>query len=282
MNKSNKRGLFPENGPHARGKNTGSAGPGLISLGKRLRKSSIRCLGLQPNWDDYSQKAQEDIRKAEMVCYPGPVYAKIFQAAGKRVFPRNYYTLLGDKVAQTNLFQLLGISHPRTGIYHGRSRQALIERDFSWPFVAKTPVNSSQGKGVFLISSAKELSRYLEVHNPAYIQEYLPIGRDLRVVMIRGNIVNAYWRIHRDGDFRNNVSQGGAISFEGIPAAALDFAVEVAGRCRFDEVGLDICMHHGRYYVLEANMVFGLEGFHKKGLDIHEVIAGLFDTGEIR
>jgi ribosomal protein S6--L-glutamate ligase len=99
----------------------------------------------------------------------------------------------------------------------------------------------------------------------------------LRVVVIGGKLVHAYWRIHAEGDFRNNVSQGGTISFEDIPAEALDFAVEAARRCCFDEVGLDICEHGGKYYVLEANMVFGRHGFRKKELDIHQIIANLFD-----
>ncbi len=252
----------------------------VISLGKRLRKSSVMCLGIHPNWDDYPGDAREDIHRADMVCYPGPFYSEILRAAGKKVFPANYYPFLGDKLAQTNLFQFLGIPHPRTGIYRGRNRLARIERDFSLPLVAKTPVNSSQGKGVFLISSFEELSRYLESHNPAYIQEYLPIERDLRVVVIGGGIVNAYWRIHRHGDFRNNVSQGGSISFERIPGAALDFALEVVRKCRFDEVGLDICLHDGTCYLLEANMVFGLEGFQQRGLDIYRLIADLFDGKE--
>ena len=92
------------------------------------------------------------------------------------------------------------------------------------------------------------------------------------------SLVHAYWRIHGEGDFRNNVSRGGTISFENIPAAALDFAVDAARRCGFDEVGLDICEHAGKYYVLEANMVFGQEGFRKKELDIHQIIAELFDS----
>ena len=254
--------------------------PRIISLGKRLRKSSIRCVGVKPNWSDYPEELQREILLAEKICYPGPVYCEILQAAGLDVFPRNYYHFLGNKIAQTDLFNLLAIPHPRTGIYYGRDRSGIIQSDFNYPFVAKTPIGSSQGEGVFLIRRPEELSQYLRTHNPAYIQEYLPIERDLRVVVIGGNLVHAYWRIHAEGDFRNNVSRGGTISFEDIPAAALDFAVEAARRCRFDEVGLDICEHAGKYCVLEANMVFGREGFRKKELDIHQMIANLFDSGE--
>jgi ribosomal protein S6--L-glutamate ligase len=251
--------------------------PGIISLGKRLRKSSVRCVGIKPNWSDYPEELQKEILFAEKIYYPGPVYCEILQAAGLGVFPRNYYHFLGDKIAQTDFFNLLEIPHPRTGIYYGRDLLKRIESDFSYPFVAKTPIGSSQGEGVFLVRGREELSRYLSTHNPAYIQEYLPIERDLRVVIIDGRLVHAYWRIHTEGDFRNNVSCGGTISFDDIPAAVLDFAMEAARRCGFDEVGLDICEHAGKYWVLEANMVFGQEGFRKKGLDVHKIIADLFD-----
>jgi ribosomal protein S6--L-glutamate ligase len=233
---------------------------------------------VKPNWSDYPEELQREILLAEKICYPGPVYCEILQAAGFDVFPRNYYDFLGAKIAQTDLFNLLGIPHPRTGIYYGRDRSGRIESDFDYPFVAKTPTGSSQGEGVFLIRRPEELSRYLKTHNPAYIQEYLPIDRDLRVVVVDGNLVHAYWRIHREDDFRNNVSQGGTVSFEDIPAAALDFVMEVASRCGFEEVGLDICEYSGKYYVLEANMAFGQEGFRKKDMDIHQIIANLFDA----
>ena len=250
----------------------------FISLGKRPRKSSIRCLGVRPNWRDYPQELREEILNAERVYYPGPVYSQILQAVGIAVFPRNYYHFLGNKIAQTDLFNLLEISHPKTRIYYGRSPLERIERDFSYPLIAKTPVGSSRGEGVFLVPSREKLGEYLRTHNPAYIQEYLPIGRDLRVVVLGGDIAHAYWRIHMQGEFRNNISRGGSFSFEDIPPEALDFAVLVARRCGFDEVGLDICEYRGNYCVLEANMVFGHEGFRKKGLDIHQVIAKSIDS----
>ncbi len=252
-----------------------------VSLGKRLRKSSVPCFGINPNWGDYPEAVRQEIAQAARVFYPGPIYQQILAAAGKEIFPGNYYHFLGNKIAQTNLFELLEIPHPRTRIYYGRNRQSLIERDFNYPFVAKNPVGSSQGLGVFLIRGTEELSKYLVAQNPAYIQEFLPIERDLRAVVIGGRVVHAYWRIHKQGEFRNNVSRGGRISFENISPAALEFARSTALRCRFDEAGLDICEHDGGYMVLEANMVFGVEGFREKGMDIHEILAHLAEEGEI-
>jgi ribosomal protein S6--L-glutamate ligase len=231
------------------------------------------------NWDDYPREVRQAIRKAEKICYPTTLYEDIFRSLGKKVFPRNYYRFMGNKIRQTALFQFLGISHPRTRLYYGRNRLERIYGDFEHPFVAKDPVGSSKGLGVYLIDNEEALADYLGLHHPAYIQEYLSMDRDLRVVLISGRAVHAYWRIHRPGDFRNNVSRGADISYEDIPEEALDFARDVTSRCRFDEVGLDICRSDGRYYVIEANMVFGLEGFRLAGLNPYEILAGLEREG---
>ncbi len=244
-----------------------------ISLGKRLRSCpSFRSFGVMSNWEDYDFHVKELIQSADEIFYPSPLYDPLFRSLGKRVFPRSYYYFMGNKIRQTDLFRLLEISHPRTRVYYGRHRQKRVLEDFSFPFVAKTPVGSSQGKGVFFIQNEEALMSYLNAHNPAYIQEYLPIDRDLRVVLIQGHVVHAYWRIHSPGNFRNNVAQGARISFDDIPEEGLAFARNVACRCRFDDVGLDVCYAHGRYYVIEANMVFGFEGFRRAGMDFYDVL----------
>ncbi len=253
-----------------------------IALGKRLRGCAhIECVGVEPNWEDYDAEVRARILSAEKVFYPSPLYETVLLSLGKHIFPHSYYGFVGNKIQQTNLFELLEIPHPRTRIYRGKKRTARILKDFPPPFVAKTPVRSSQGRGVFLIRCENLLQDYLHAHPVAYIQEYLPLDRDLRIVVIGGEVAHAYWRVHASGNFRNNVSQGGTISFEGIPQEALDFARDVARKCRFDEVGLDVCHVHGCYQVIEANMVYGLEGFHLAGLDLHKIFAALDEVGAL-
>lgn len=255
---------------------------GRLSLGKRLRRcASFRCVGVQPNWPDYPEEVRNELLGSPVVYYPSRLYEDLFRSVGKRVFPRNYYGFMGHKIRQTALFQLLEVPHPRTRLYYGKERLSRIMDDFSFPMIAKNPVGSSQGEGVWLVRSEEELRRYLSDHHPAYIQEYLPIDRDLRVVLIAGRVVHAYWRIARPGEFRNNVSRGGRISFEAVPDEALEFARRTASVCRFDEVGLDICRAHSQWWVLEANMVYGLEGFRRLGMDIYEVFRSLDEGGAL-
>jgi ribosomal protein S6--L-glutamate ligase len=244
-----------------------------VALGKRLRNCSlVQTLGVRPNIDDYERHELDRLREAETVYYPSRLYEDVFLAVGKRVFPANHYRFMGDKIKQTELFTLLDIPHPRTRIYYGKDKSRRILAEFSFPFIAKIPRGSSKGRGVFLVRNLEELRDYLGQFSPAYIQEYVPLDRDLRVVLLGGKAVHAYWRIARPGEFRCNVSQGALISLEEVPAEALHFAESVARSCGFDEVGLDLCSREGTYLVLEANMVYGLKGFAEAHLDIYELL----------
>ncbi len=253
-----------------------------IALGKRLRHSSlVKTLGVHTNIDDYSETELDLLRSADTIYYPSSLYEDVFLVMGKRVFPANYYRYMGDKIKQTELFTLLNIPHPRTRFYSGNHLADKILADFSFPFIAKIPRGSSKGRGVFLIKNHEDLLHYLNGCSPAYVQEYLPVDRDLRVVLEGNQVVHAYWRIAPPGEFRNNVSVGGRISFEDIPADALRFAEHVANLCRFDEVGLDVCICDNRHLVLEANMVYGLKGFEAAGLNVYQLLTQLVTEGGI-
>ena len=51
--------------------------------------------------------------------------------------------------------------------------------------------------------------------------------------------------------------------------------------CRWDDVGIDICEYQDRYYVLEGNMKYGLEGFRAAGIDYYELLARMINDGDI-
>jgi ribosomal protein S6--L-glutamate ligase len=134
---------------------------------------------------------------------------------------------------------------------------------------------------VFLISTRDELDAYCALTNTAYIQEYLPIDRDIRVVVIGDKIVHAYWRIAAAGEFRTNLGCGGTISLDPVPEAARNLALHAARSCGWNDVGIDICMANGRLYVLEANMKYGKAGFAAAGLDYYQIMEDKIRNGEI-
>jgi len=254
-----------------------------IALESRLRQcKNVITLGVRTNLSDYEDWQIDLIRESDVIYYPTAFYADIFDTIGKRTFP-NYHTYkyVMDKIKQTALFDLLKISHPRTRVFYGNYQKSKILDHFQFPFVAKIPRGSALGRGIYLIRNEAELFEYNSLSRAAYIQEYLKIDRDLRVVLIRGRIIHAYWRIARPGEFRTNVAQGGTISFDNIPEEGLAFAQNTARLCQLDDVGLDICFFNGRYWVLEANMKYGKEGFRQAGIDFFKLIDKMIENGEI-
>jgi ribosomal protein S6--L-glutamate ligase len=255
----------------------------VIALERRLRNCRrVLTLGVRPNLESYPAEDLAMIQEAEKIYYPSVFYADLFDVMGKRIFPSAHtYRYVQNKIKQTALFKLMGIPHPRTHVYYGRQQQRRIRSEFAYPFIAKVARGSALGRGVFLIRNDDQLTAYLAANRAAYIQQYLPIDRDIRVVVIGTQVVHAYWRVARDGDFRTNVAAGGRVRLEAVPQAAKDLALSTAFRCGWDDVGLDICCHEERLYVLEANMKYGKAGFRAAGIDYYQLMDQLIDHGTI-
>ncbi|MBF0111902.1 MAG: ATP-grasp domain-containing protein [Desulfamplus sp.] len=267
-----------------------------IAIGARLKNcSNVITLGFKPNFTDYSTKEVQLIRDADKIYYPTAFYANLFQIMGKKTFPSfTTYHFVQDKIRQTALFNLLNIPHPRTKVFYGKTQKHDILNSFTFPFIAKKPRGSSMGRGVYLINNSEELYTYLSnltnqngkhvfkgQSMPAYIQEYCPHDRDLRVVIIGKEIALAYWRVAKLHDFRSNLSCGAEISFEPIPKKALELALYTAIKCGWDDVGVDLIENNGDFFVIEANMKYGKKGFLRAGIDYNILLQNLIESGKI-
>ena len=107
------------------------------------------------------------------------------------------------------------------------------------------------------------------------------MDRDIRAVVVGGRVVHAYWRIAAEGEFRTNLARGGRIRLDPVPEPALALALKVAQVCRWNDVGIDICQHNGRFTILEANMKYGREGFRAAGIDYIQMMEQMIDDGTI-
>jgi ribosomal protein S6--L-glutamate ligase len=255
----------------------------VLALEARLRSCrNVRTIGVRPNFTDYSETEVAWIRKAGKIYYPTAFYADLFDAVGKPTFPSYHtYKCVQDKIKQSALFQLAGLPHPRTRVFYGKRQKSTIREYFSYPCIAKEPRGSAMGRGVFLIRNDADLDAYLHNRHVAYVQQYIPLDRDIRVVVIGSRVIHAYWRIAGNGEFRTNVALGGRISLDSVPEAALSLALHAAHGCGWDDVGMDICCNDGQYTILEANMKYGKEGFRAAGIDYFQVMEQLIDDGQI-
>lgn len=254
-----------------------------VALEARLKHCrNVITLGVRPNFSDYSEQESELIRNAEKIYYPSTLYADMFDAMGKQTFPSVHtYRFVQDKIKQTTLFQMINAPVPETRFFYGRNRADKIIKYFDFPFIGKIPRGSALGRGVYLIKNSNDLDCYCRASNVAYIQRYLPVDRDIRVVVIGGQAVHAYWRIAGKNEFRSNIEQGGRIKLGGVPQEAVSLAVETARKCGWNDVGIDLCLFNNRLYILEANMKYGRQGFHKAGINYTEMMEGLIRDGKI-
>jgi len=254
----------------------------FIALGSRLLGvPEVRTLGVKPNFLDYSPRERRMIREAPLVLFPTANYAQFLSTMGKRIFPSlENHVYADEKIKQSTLFYMLGIPHPRTKFFYARHHADILQ-EFAFPFVAKIPRRSARGRGVFLIRRAGDLARYLKITSVAYIQEYLPHERDLRVVLINYDPILAYWRERTSDEFRTNLLQGGRIRFEGIPQEGVEIGKKAALGCRWDDVGMDLICSNGNWYVIEANMKYGRKGLKMKNMDLRQLIRRKLLSGEL-
>ncbi len=254
-----------------------------VCLGTKLKESqTVTLLPLRYCWEDYSTRERRLILEAEKIYFPTIHYASTFFAIGKKIFPTlQSYLLLGNKIAQLQAFRAADIPVPRTRIFPGRNRMEKIIDTFSFPFVAKIPVGTSRGLGVFFIENEHDLRSYLNKVSVAYIQEYIHTDRDIRVVIIGNEPVLSYWKIVRDGTFKTNLAQGGEIDFGQVPEAAVELAILAAKKCSLDHAGFDVCMTPSGPVIFEANIHFGREGFKEAGVSYHHLLAKMADSARI-
>lgn len=209
------------------------------------------------------------IRAADWLLFPEYWQVNsLAYAYRKRVFPSiPTYHLGHDKVEMTRALEGRWPRHiPRTLIRAACPEAAdEILETLGLPLVVKD-VRSSGGRGVALIERESDWHEYCAGRRVLYAQAYLPIDRDLRVVVIGREVVASYWRVQSAGGFLNNLAAGGELDFSPPPVTAVALVQRIARALRIDHAGFDVAMLGGRPYVLEFNRLFGNRGLLEQGV----------------
>jgi len=227
--------------------------------------------GVQYLKPDELFRRRELLEAAEWVLFPETWQVNtLLYGLRRRIFPSpNTFHLGYDKIEMTRAFWSVAEAHvPHTAILPSNANAlAEIREAFELPLIVKD-VRSSMGRGVFLVTEwaqLRELAARLEV---LYVQEYLPIERDLRVVVIGDRVIGSYWRRACEGEFRNNVARGAELEFDPPPPAAIELVERVAATLGVDHAGFDVALVDGHPYLLEFNPLFGTEGLKRLGVDL--------------
>jgi ribosomal protein S6--L-glutamate ligase len=192
----------------------------------------------------------------------------------KDIFPSIQSIHLGyDKVEMTRALQMIVPEHVPYTLILGNSEKNIekVLDEFYFPFIAKE-VRNSMGKGVYLIENERQFRQYAQAQSVLYVQEYLPIDRDLRVVYVGDEVLCAYWRVGPALSHLNNVAQGGQIVYDFIPEHALELVRQVAQTLNINHAGFDIAIVDQNCYIFEFNVLFGHTGLQGLNLSIEQKI----------
>jgi RimK family alpha-L-glutamate ligase len=178
-----------------------------------------------------------------------------------------------DKFYTTALLQEAGLPTPETVVCENATEaMAAVARMGD---VIIKPIFGSMGHGMVRVSDpdvAFRVVRSLEqLRVVFYVQRVIDHGgRDIRVFVLGGRVLGAIERHAPDGQWRTNVSLGGAAQPIALPRAWEEMALRAAAVVGTDYAGVDLLpSSDGSMFVLEVNGIPGWQGLKQAtGIDV--------------
>jgi RimK family alpha-L-glutamate ligase len=178
-----------------------------------------------------------------------------------------------DKFYTTALLQEAGLPTPETIVCEGADEAmaaVLVMGD-----VIIKPLFGSMGHGMVRVSDPDVAFRVVksleQLRIVFYVQRAVDHGgRDIRVFVIGGRVLGAIERRAPDGQWRTNVSLGGAARPFELPPSWEQLALGAAAAIGADYAGVDLLpSRDGTVFVLEVNGIPGWQGLKQAtGIDV--------------
>jgi len=152
------------------------------------------------------------------------------------------------------------LSHPKTKIFYDKDEGYKYLEKCEYPIIVKRSYGPSNYGGYYVhkVKSKEEAKKLFDEkkYMPMYIQECIPLKADIRVMLIGHKPACAFWRVAGEGMELTNTSQGGYMTYEGVPMGALELAVEASKAAKAEYFACDIAEYDGKYYILECATAF--------------------------
>lgn len=184
-----------------------------------------------------------------------------------------------DKFAAVQAMAGAGIPVPATSAARSPSGIAeVLELVGGSPVVVKL-VEGTHGSGVVLAETRKAaeslLAAFHQLKADLCVQEFIASagGRDVRAIVVDGQVVAAMERQAEKGEFRANLHQGGTATPTQLSDEEARIAVAAAACVGLDVAGIDLLRTEEGPLVLEANVSPGLQGVEEaSGVNVAETI----------
>ena len=150
---------------------------------------------------------------------------------------------------------------PKTYIYYNHKKADKFLKKATYPKIVKRSYGPSNYGGYFVhkvdsYKEAKDLFNEKKYH-PVYVQDFVPMEADIRVMLIGHKPVCAFWRRAPEGEWLTNTSQGGSMDYMDVPKSVLDLAVKTSKAARAEYWACDIAYgKDGKVRILECATAF--------------------------
>jgi len=150
---------------------------------------------------------------------------------------------------------------PKTYIHYDAKKAQKFMETTKYPKIIKKSYGPSNYGGYFVhkVDSKKEAKALIaeKKYHPVYMQDFVPMEADVRVMLIGHKPVCAFWRRPPEGEWLTNTSQGGSMDYQDVPKELLDLAVQVSKNANAEYWACDIAVgQDGKYRILECATAF--------------------------
>ncbi len=186
-----------------------------------------------------------------------------------------YQALLGRGVSL-----IKSISAPLCYTQGAKANKEYLDRvstELGFPLVAKKSYGSF-GAGVALVENYEKLEKIEQewLHIPHFYQEYIAesSGRDIRALVIGGEVVAAMERVAKSGEFRSNIELGGEGRKIALCKEYKEIAALAARSLDLDYCGVDLLKGKEGAIVCEVNSNAFFEGLERTtGVNVAKLYA---------
>ncbi len=168
-----------------------------------------------------------------------------------------------DKLLSLQKISASKIRVPKT-IYadNGVHLDFMIDKIGGLPAISKL-LKGSQGIGVIPLESKLQtnatMQSFYKSGNKTIIQQYIEGGaKDIRAIVIDGEVISAMERTAPKGDLRANISLGGSGRKIELTEKEIDMCIEASNACGLRVSGVDLMRgNNGKTYCIEVNGNYG-------------------------
>lgn len=172
---------------------------------------------------------------------------------------------------------------PKTDVFYELDDALNFLAQCRYPKIIKKSYGPSNYGGYFVhkVDSFAEAKLLIaeKKYYPVYVQEFVPMVADIRVMLIGHKPVCAFWRRPPEGEWLTNTSQGGAIDYNNVPRAALDIARKASKAANAEYWACDIALgNDGKFRILECATAFAAFPYIRDW--IGQYLMWLFSNGQ--